>query len=273
MRLYLCAPPLNWFIDAYETLLSFSERGGGGYVFKEEKDKQQMNMYLAGAQGWGKYCHEKRNMDLYIAGTNGGQGKNVKDAGMMAQKIFVLESFFYIADWMLPFIKNEWRFLLDSGAFTFMQNTKAKLNWDEYVTRYANFINEHKIELFFELDIDSIVGIKEVERLRNKLETLTGKKCIPVWHKSRGKEYWIRMCKDYDYVAIGGIVSGEIKRKEYPFFTPLLNMAKERGAEVHGLGFTNLEGLTNYPFYSVDSTAWIYGNRGGLSLQVQRKVN
>lgn len=64
-------------------------------------------------------------------------------------------------------------------------------------------------------------------------------------------------------MAIGGIVTKEITRQDYQYFPGLLNIAKERGAKVHGLGFTNLEGLKKYKFYSVDSTAWIYGNRGG----------
>lgn len=154
--------------------------------------------------------------------------------------------------------------MLDSGAFTFMNKKQGDINWDDYIIEYAKFINKYDIKLFFELDIDSIVGIKEVERLRNKLEQLTNKKCIPVWHKSRGKDYWLKMVKEYDYVAIGGIVTKEIKQNEYPFFNWLLQEAKKENCKVHGLGFTNMVGLTKYPFYSVDSTAWVSGNRFGL---------
>ena len=39
-----------------------------------------------------------------------------------------------------------------------------------------------------------------------------------VWHKSRGKDYWLKMIKEYDYVAIGGIVTKEIKPSEYKYF-------------------------------------------------------
>jgi hypothetical protein len=166
---------------------------------------------------------------------------------------------------MIPYIKNHWNFLLDSGAFTFLADKKNSngINWDDYIVRYAKFINDHDIKLFFELDIDPVVGIKEVERLRVKLEKLTGKKCIPVWHKSRGLEYWKQMCKDYDYVAVGGIVTKEIT--DYNIFYPLLQIARQNNTKVHGLGFTGLNGdLEKYKFYSVDSTAWIYGNRGGF---------
>ena len=78
-------------------------------------------------------------------------------------------------------------FILDSGAFTFMNGKEAKnIVWDEYVELYAKTINDYNIEKFIELDIDSVVGLNEVERLRKKLERLTQKQPIVVWHKSRG---------------------------------------------------------------------------------------
>ena len=174
-----------------------------------------------------------------------------------------LESFFYITKKDKDLIHKYKDFLLDSGAFTFMNNSKSRTDWDEYVERYADFINRHDIKHFFELDIDVLVGINEVERLRAKLEKLTNKKSIPVWHKFRGKDYWLQMVKDYDYVAIGGIATREIKPSEYKYFTWLLNEAKKENCKVHGLGFTSLVGLTKYPFYSVDSTSWLSGNRFG----------
>lgn len=174
-----------------------------------------------------------------------------------------LESFYYITEREAKNIPKYKAFLLDSGAFTFLNNNAENVDWDKYVEDYARFINTHKIKHFFELDIDSIIGIKEVERLRYKLESLTNKKCIPVWHKSRGLDYWKKMLNKYNYVAIGGIVTKEIKPREYNIFIPLLKMAKKTNTKVHGLGFTNTSKLHLYPFYSVDSTSWLSGNRFG----------
>ena len=50
---------------------------------------------------------------------------------------------------------------------------------------------------------------------RKRLERLTNKQVIPVWHKSRGAGDFKKMCDEYDYVAIGGIVSKEIKPEQY----------------------------------------------------------
>ena len=196
-----------------------------------------MKVFLAGA-----YTREK----AFI-------GKNID---------YMLESFFYVLPWQIERIPNMKMFLLDSGAFTFMNGTE-NANFDEYLTRYINFINKYDIKYFFELDVDSIVGYEKVKQLRKRLENETGKKCIPVWHKSRGKDEFLKMCEEYDYVAIGGIVSKEITQNEYPYFTWFINEAHKRGAKIHGLGFTNLKGLEKYKFDSVDSTSWTTGNRFG----------
>jgi len=235
---------------------------GGGYVWNTKEGKEAMKVFLA-APNTGTVSAKDVRMKLFIAGTHA-EEKIANANNDFANKICVLESFFYIKEWMIPYIHNHWDFLLDSGAFTFMENTKKGINWNEYVDRYIDFINTHKIQNFFELDLDSVIGLKETEKIRLKIERKTARKTIPVWHKSRGLDYWKWMIKNYPYVAIGGIVSGEIKRNEYPVFSKLLRMAREENCKVHGLGFTNINGLHRYPFYSVDSTAWIYGNRGGF---------
>lgn len=182
---------------------------------------------------------------------------------------YVLETFYYlnqnkgkVATQIKENIHKFDSFLLDSGAFTFMNNSKkSEINFDKYVENYANFINQYDVKYFFELDIDTVVGYKEVKRLRNKLEHLTNKQCIPVWHRSRGKDDWLDTIKNYNYVAVGGIVTKEIRKKEYYIFNWLLNTAKFENTKVHGLGFTSLKLLNKYPFYSVDSTNWTYGAR------------
>lgn len=136
---------------------------------------------------------------------------------------YILESFYYVKPWQLQKI-HEWdMFLLDSGAFTFLSSQKGNsVDWKEYVKNYADFIIKNKIENFFELDIDPVIGYDNVLKIRRYLENRTGKKCIPVWHRSRGKEDFLRMCDEYDYVAVGGIVSREILPKEYNIFTYLI---------------------------------------------------
>lgn len=192
-------------------------------------------------------------MTVYLAATSDRQFCPLHNA------LYALESFYYFKDWQVPYLKI-WRgFMLDSGAFTFMNSNGKAVDWDAYVERYAAFINKHDIELFFELDIDCLVGISEVERLRRKLEQLTGKQSIPVWHKSRGGEYFQRMCEEYNYIAIGGIVTKEIQPAEYAKLKHLIDIAHMNNCKIHGLGFTAMKWLPTLHFDSVDSTNWKSG--------------
>ena len=209
-----------------------------------------MNIYLAGT--------ERIPSDVKIV------NKEHLSAADLYKGAFILQSFYYASDFtekiIIPNCKD---FLLDSGAFTFLTSSNKNINWNDYIQKYADFINKNHIKKYFELDIDPIVGFDKVLEIRNKLEQLTGVKPIPVWHKSRGLESFKKDASEYPYIAIGGVVIKEIKPKEYDAFIPLIAEAHRRGAKVHGLGFTRLNDLKKYHFDSVDSTAWVSGNRFG----------
>lgn len=176
--------------------------------------------------------------------------------------LFILESFYYTDEWVEKAIPHFGSFMLDSGAFTFFSSGK-QVDWNEYVGRYCEFVRRNNVGLFFELDIDAIIGYEKVKDIRRRIERETGKQPIPVWHKRLGKDEFLKMCNEYPYVAIGGIVSREIMPRDYKFFPWFVNEAHKRGCKIHGLGFTNLKGLERYHFDSVDSTAWLSGNRFG----------
>lgn len=122
-------------------------------------------------------------MDLYLSESGAlWQGYmypcNQDSQGDMKSNIFtgskLLQSFYYCnnftEDVILPSVS---KFMLDSGAFTFFQSGK-QVNWNDYVERYAEFINRNRIKLFLELDIDVLIGYENVKKLRKKLESLTG---------------------------------------------------------------------------------------------------
>lgn len=150
--------------------------------------------------------------------------------------------------------------IVDSGAFTYMNGTASgtHVDWDRYAEEYADFVNQYHAENYIELDLDAIIGLDEVERLRKKLTKIVGYPPIPVWHKSRGWDYWLKMCRDYPYIAIGGIVTKEIKRNEWPFFQTMLQESKKTGVKVHALGCTPSAPafFKRYQFYSADSSSW-----------------
>lgn len=199
-------------------------------------------------------------MRVFLAGTGA-----IKNPEVLEKADYILESFYSIRPNQVAMAKKCKMFLLDSGAFTFMNNTKKGKNvdWMAYIESYIDFINEHDIQYFFELDIDVIVGYEKVKELRRILERKTGKKCIPVWHKERGKEEFIKMCKEYDYVSIGGLVGQGYSQKHWKYFPWFIDTAHKYGAKIHALGFTSLPGLEKYNFDSVDSTTWLNGERFG----------
>lgn len=181
----------------------------------------------------------------------------------VASRVNILESFYYVADWQTENLHRFKSFMLDSGAFTFAYGSREQVDLDSYLTRYIDYIKRNDVELFFELDVDKLVGYQRVLEYRERLERETGKRSIPVWHISRGKDEWLKMVREYDYVALGGLAAKEFSNHEryIPWFT---RTAHENGCKVHGLGYTKLPHLPYMGFDSVDSSAWLVGNRGGF---------
>ena len=202
-------------------------------------------------------------MIICLAGTFA----ETRNTNIIEEVPFVLESYYYIKPWQYDLIHKARFFLLDSGAFTFFNNGKTR-DWDKYLEDYANFIVEHDVKYFFELDIDDIVGYDNVKKMRNKLEKLTNRKCIPVWHISRGIDEFKTMCEEYGYVAIGGLVGKSARspkqrllEKNFPWF---IQYAHSHGAKIHCLGYTKVSDLTRTHFDSVDSTRWNCSRFGRL---------
>ena len=232
------------------------ERGGG------HNSRDEMDVYLAGIQGRRKGFVLAPEGGAADDDTSRGSGTVEGNGALRPGAAGGEEKRGDFTERMIPYFG---KFLLDSGAFTFFSNgrTAKGVVWEEYVDRYADFILRNRVENFFELDIDKLVGFSRVLELRRRLENKVGRQSIPVWHKSRGKDGFLRMCDEYKYVAIGGVVSQEVSQDDWRFFPWFIDTAHKRGCRIHGLGFTALSYLPRYHFDSVDSTAWTTGNRFG----------
>ncbi len=174
-----------------------------------------------------------------------------------------LHTFYDIAPHEAKVIHKYKGFLLDSGAFSFFGG--KEVDWNDYVTKYINFINTHKVEFFFELDLYSIIGIKETEKIRNRIEKETQKQSIPVFHKRLGIDYYKMLCDKYNYIAISasGMYESKWTRQQPEKLRKMVIYANQKNTKVHGLGYTKIDMLKKIPFYSVDSTSWLSGNRFG----------
>lgn len=178
----------------------------------------------------------------------------------------LLESFFYatpLTRKVIPLLDD---FLLDSGAFTFMTGAGSSPDWDSYLDRYARFIVENDVANYFEMDVDSIVGYERVKEFRRRLERETGRRCIPVFHLSRGRREFEAMCDEYDYVAFGGMRTDGISDNDlYEVLPWFVREAHRRGTRIHGLGFTRVSQAHRIRFDTVDSSSWTHAFRHGMT--------
>jgi len=175
------------------------------------------------------------------------------------------------------YLKKFKNVMVDSGAFSFMSGAETKIgkgDIQKFVEGYGKWLKDNKgyYDFFEEMDLDFLFPMDVIEGWRKFLEECAGQKSIPVWHINRGLDYWEQMVKDYDYVAIGGMVTGEITEMEKyaPF---LIDIAHKNNCKVHGLGYTKTRLLKYIPWDSVDSSTWIFGGkRGTLFLFNEDKI-
>ena len=141
-----------------------------------------------------------------------------------------LMSYYYIKkankNYVQTIIDKSELILIDSGAHSFQKG--VVVDWVEYTKEYAKWIKENdcdKIIGYFEMDVDKVIGYEKVLELRGILESVTDK-IIPVWHKNRGVEDFVQMCKKYSgkIVAITGFRNEDIKDEQYIKF---LKVAKK----------------------------------------------
>lgn len=147
---------------------------------------------------------------------------------------------------------------LDSGAHT-LQKPGKSVNWEEFVSKYIKFINEHSkdIDYFVELDVENKVGLQRVEKWRERIIRETKREPIVVWHRERGWDYYVEMCKRYKYVGFSGFVVDANGGKEVPdkFVKLFIDTAHKYGAKIHGFGYTRPI-IKQLDFDSVDSASW-----------------
>ena len=121
-----------------------------------------MRIFLAGGESR-HWVHEaspikenevnNENISCRCSSVEGGQDR-IYDKATAKHKPYILESFYYTdedTERLLPLFGD---FLLDSGAFTFCGTGGFEEHkFEEYLERYAAFINKNRIDKFFELDV------------------------------------------------------------------------------------------------------------------------
>ena len=165
--------------------------------------------------------------------------------------------------------------LIDSGAHSFQKG--QRIDYEAFTHEYARFIrsfDRKNVLGYFEMDVDNLLGFKEVMRLRRILENESGHadKIIPVWHKNRGVAQFEDECRKHAgrIVSVTGFKGDEIRDEQFSMF---MKTARKHGCKLHCLGMTRKKVLDAVPFDFVDSSSWaqqaIFGRVGGNSVSRQ----
>lgn len=161
---------------------------------------------------------------------------------------------------------------VDSGAYTYQNDPKYENytleQWEEQIVTYLNWAKKYKNQIFAIADLDlqylDSVGYEKVYEWRKKyFEPFMLETGIPVcfiYHED-GLDYWDYMCKRYPYVGLSLAIDKAENGTEQ--LREMFRIAEKHNALCQGMASTNTAMLTQYPFYTVDSTTWNVGLKYG----------
>jgi hypothetical protein len=149
--------------------------------------------------------------------------------------------------------------LLDSGAYSVMSKGIA-INIENYIEYVKN--NKDSVKLYANLDV---IGDSEQTEINQKIMEDAGLNPLPTFHY--GSEYKVleKLLEKYDYIGLGGLVpiitqtNVLVKHLDKCFELIHKNKKNERIVKIHGWGCVGGKTIYRYPFYSIDSTAWLVG--------------
>lgn len=169
---------------------------------------------------------------------------------------------------------------IDSGAYTYNQDPKyaeyTVEQWEKQIEEYLAWAEKHKNQIFAiaDLDIQYLVGYEKVVEWRKKyfepFMLRTGLPVCFIYHEE-GLDVWEYMCKRYPYVGISLNIDREVDETE---LRNKFKIAEKHNALVQGMASTRTGMLTQYPFYTVDSTTWNVGLKyGEISVWTGNKMS
>lgn len=169
---------------------------------------------------------------------------------------------------------------IDSGAYTYITNPEfadyTVEQWEEQIHQYLAWARKHKDQIFAiaDLDLQYLVGNEKVYEWRKKyFEPFMLETGIPVCfiYHEEGLDYWEYMCKRYPYVGISLNVDGNVDETD---LRDKFRIAEKYNTLIQGMASTRTAMLTQYPFYTVDSTTWNVGLKyGEISVWNETKMS
>jgi hypothetical protein len=153
--------------------------------------------------------------------------------------------------------------LMDSGAYSVM--TKGEeINIDKYI----QFIKDCGTNITAAISLD-VIGDGDETYSRWKYMQRKGVETIPTYHLSTDVKFLERYIEETDYVGIGGVAGVTTSRTAREAFNMLWRevLTDSDGfplVKIHAMGITDVTILTDFPFYSIDSSTWLMTSRRGI---------
>jgi hypothetical protein len=157
---------------------------------------------------------------------------------------------------------------VDSGAFS-----AHTLGSTVKLADYAAWLRDWQGLITTAATLDVIGDPVTTQRNTRTLEA-QGLRVLPVFHVGSPWEDLEKLCAEYGYVALGGMVS-HVKNPEpvMRWLVKCFRIAREHGTVFHGFGQVRFKTISALPFYSVDSSGWSRGIAyGEISLWDERRA-
>lgn len=149
----------------------------------------------------------------------------------------------------------------DSGAFSAV-TVGATISFPEY----AAWLKHWDQLITVKATLDVIGDHKATMRNTRRLED-TGLRVLPVFHVGTPWTELEKLCAEYSYVALGGMVPHTNNPTAVMrWLVRCFQVGREHGTVFHGFGQLRLDILKVLPFYSADSSAWGANIRYGWSV-------
>jgi len=124
----------------------------------------------------------------------------------------------------------------------------------QYIKKHADFIDHY-------VNMDIINNAEATWRNQKWMEK-QGLSPVPVWHFGTDEEWLQRYIDEgYDYIAMGGLIPNHVctlvPALDRIWRSRLTDSEGSPRVKVHGFALTSHILITRYPWYSVDSSAWM----------------
>lgn len=151
----------------------------------------------------------------------------------------------------------------DSGAYS-AATTGATIN----LTDYAAWLRDWEPLWTVRAGLD-VIGDHEATAANTTALQDAGLPVLPTFHLGSPWPVLEQLCASHEYVALGGMALHAVgAAKQRPLMAWLVRcftIARDHGTRFHGFGLTSAQIVKHLPFYSIDSSSYVFGERWGLS--------